>query len=189
MFQRWDLVYFDLVLFVFIAFPFVHSFSSQNVYSFSFLSKRFIFLSFFYPWLWLLVLLLPLFCVYYVLYISYYWYQSLNGLSTDGPLYVYALYCTSILVHVFRISLWQFIFFHVALFSCCTLFMLHFFHFAPFSCCTFFRAALLFCTISSCTFTRCDVFVLHSSPVALFLVVLCSCCTISRGVARGPINI
>ena len=87
---------------------------------------------------------------------------------------------------LFHISPWQFISFHVALFSCCiffmlhsfhvalfsccTLFMLHFFHIAPFPCCTFrvvifscciFLCCTLFmyCTVSCCTSTRCNVFV------------------------------
>ena len=57
--------------------------------------------------------------------------------------------------------------FHTAPFPCCTflcsnLFMLYFF-----SCCTLF----LYCAISCCTFTSYNVFVLHSSLVALF-----TCC-------------
>ena len=62
---------------------------------------------------------------------------------------VWALKCT-ILVHFFHISLWQFIFFHVTLFSYCTFFILRHFH-APlfcvtiFLCCTFFRVALFIC--------------------------------------------
>ena len=58
-------------------------------------------------------------------------------------------------------------YFHVIpfplLYSYCTVFILHLF-----SCCTFFT----YCTISFSTFTRCNVFDLHSSPVALF-----ACCT------------
>ena len=61
----------------------------------------------------------------------------------------------------------SFHFFHTARFPCCTflcrnVFMLHFF-----SCCTLFMN----CFISCCTFTRCNVFVFHSSPVVLF-----ACC-------------
>ena len=80
-----------------------------------------------------------------------------------------ALKCT-ILVHFFRTSLWQFIFFHVALFPYCTICMLHFcvcsnvFMLYFFSCYTPFIS----CSISYCTFTCYNVFVLHSSHVALF---------------------
>ena len=92
---------------------------------------------------------------------------------------VCALKCT-ILVYFFRTLLWEFIFLHVARFSCCTLFMLHFFHTAPSPCCTFlfsnvfmlhfFSSCTLFmnCSISCCTFTSYNVFVLRSSTVALF---------------------
>ena len=95
---------------------------------------------------------------------------------------VCALKCT-ILVYFFRTLLWEFIFLHVARFSCCTLFMLHFFHTAPFPCCTFLCSnffmlhffscctLIMNCFISYCTFTRYNVFVLHSSHVALF-----ACC-------------
>ena len=61
----------------------------------------------------------------------------------------------------------------IYIFSCCTFFIMHHFHVALFcvaiiSCYTFF----MYCTISCCTFTRCKVFVLHSSPVVL--IVCCS---------------
>ena len=51
-------------------------------------------------------------------------------------------------------------------------FMLHYFHVAPF-CLVIFSCCIPFmlCTISCCTFTRCNVLVLYSSPVALF-----ACC-------------
>ena len=101
-----------------------------------------------------------------------------NGPSTDGPSFVCAVLYT-ILVHFFRGSLWQFIFFHVTLFSCCTFFILHHFHVALF-CVRIFHAALLsgctlfkYCSISCCTFTRCNVsfcilLLLRSSHVASF---------------------
>ena len=128
-----------------------------------------------------------------------------KGPSTDGPLSVCALLWT-ILVQFFRTLLWHFIFFRVALFSCCTFLILHYFYVALFwvvifSCCIFFVLHLfscstlfMHCTISGCTFTRCNVFVLHYSPVARFTfillhffpVALCSCCTISKCVARSP---
>ena len=49
----------------------------------------------------------------------------------------------------------------------------------------------MYYTISCCFFTRCNVSVLHFSPVALFScckfpLALCSCCTIS--IARTPTN-
>ena len=68
------------------------------------------------------------------------------------------------------------LYFHVAFFSDYTLFTLHFFHTALFSCCTFLCSNLfmlhffLCCTftISYCTFTRCNVFALHSSQLHSF---------------------
>ena len=90
-----------------------------------------------------------------------------------------ALKCT-ILVHFFRTSLWQFIFFHVALFhtapyACCT-----FVYVVMFSCCTFFRVTLLLLValfhiaLSHVTmFSCCILRMLHSSHVANF-----SCCTL-----------
>ena len=71
-----------------------------------------------------------------------------NGPSRDSSLSVCALQCT-ILVQFFRISLWQFIFFHAALFFRCTFFKLHHFYVALFcvvifSCCPFFRVALFY---------------------------------------------
>ena len=71
---------------------------------------------------------------------------------------------------------------HVAVVSnllCRNLFMLNFFSY-----CTLF----MYCTNSCCTFTRSNVSVLDSSPVA-YCVALCSCCTISRGVTRSPTDI
>ena len=66
-------------------------------------------------------------------------------------------------------------FFYVVLFSCCTFFILHHFHVALFLCSNLFMlhffscyTLFMYCTISCCTFTRCSVFVLYSSPVALF---------------------
>ena len=100
------------------------------------------------------------------------------------------------------------LFFYVALFSCYTHFMLYFFHTAPFPCFTFLCSDLfmlhffsrctlfMYCIISCCTFTCCNVFVLPSSPVGLFFfnvtqflpVSLCSCRTVARAVARSPTN-
>ena len=91
---------------------------------------------------------------------------------------------SALLVHFFRISLWQFIFLHVALFSCCTFFTLHFFHLALFcvvifSCCTFLRVALFLCIalfhvallLVQCFrfafFFCCTLRMLQSFPVAL----------------------
>ena len=73
----------------------------------------------------------------------------------------------TILVHFFRISLLKFIFFHAALFSCCTFCVVIFSSCILSSCFTLFR----YCSISCFTFTRCNVLVLHSAPVALF-----ACC-------------
>ena len=79
-------------------------------------------------------------------------------------------------MYFFRISLYKVIFFHVALFSCCTVFILRYFHVVLFcviifSCGTFFVLhSFICCTISCCTFTRCSVFVLY------FLVALFACC-------------
>ena len=53
-------------------------------------------------------------------------------------------------------------FFHVALF------ILHHFHVALFFVWISFFRLFMYFTISCCTFTPCNVFVLHSSPVALF---------------------
>ena len=71
---------------------------------------------------------------------------------------------------LFHISPWQFISFHVALFSSCIFFMLHSFHVALFSCCTFFVLHFFHVALFSC----CTFFMLHSFHVALF-----SYCTIS----------
>ena len=112
-----------------------------------------------------------------------------NGPSTDVPLSVCVLQST-VFVHIFHISLWQFIHCYAANFSCCTLCMLHHFHVvlfcvpfhvALFVYCTlfilrnfhfvfffFFRVALfcVFLHVPCCTFTRCNDFVLLSSVVA-----------------------
>ena len=129
-----------------------------------------------------------------------------NGTSMDAPLSTCALQCT-IFIHFFLISLWQFIFFHVGLFSCCTLFSFHFCHTAPFPCCTFSCNNLFMlhffscCTLFLCIalfhvallqvvmFSFCILLLLHSSHVAIFPVALCSCYTISRGVALSSTNV
>ena len=85
--------------------------------------------------------------------------------------------------------------------------MLHFFHTAPLPCCAFscsylvmflfFLVALFLCTalfhVALFYMLQCFCFpflhVAMSSPVAHLVVALCSCCTISRGVARTTINI
>ena len=66
------------------------------------------------------------------------WYKSLNDKSKS-----------TILVHFFCISLWQFMFFHAALFFRFTFFKLHHFYVAYFCvviflCCAFFRVALFY---------------------------------------------
>ena len=90
---------------------------------------------------------------------------------------------------------------HVALFSCCTFFILHHFHVALFcvvifSCCTFSMLHSFyvlhyfmshFCTLQCfhfAFFSCCTLRMLQVFPVAL-----CSCSTISRGVARTLRNI
>ena len=90
-------------------------------------------------------------------------------------------------------------------FSYCTLFMLHFlilhhFHVPLFcvvilSCCTFFRVALslwLYFMLQFYTL-QCFCFAFFSCctlrMLQFLLVALCSCCTITRGVARTPTNI
>ena len=80
------------------------------------------------------------------------------------------------LVHFFRISLWQFIYFHVALFPYCALFMLDFFHMAPFagydfsivifSCYTVFRVAFFL------YITLLDVVILHVVMFSFFILLL-----------------
>ena len=119
-----------------------------------------------------------------------------NGPVTDSPLSVCALKCI-ILVYLFRISLWHFIFFRVALFSCCTLFIFHhlhiaFFYVEIFACCTFFRVILFLwmvlfhvALLHVVMFSFCIFLLLHSSHVAIF-----SCCTLfmlhyfHKGLAR-----
>ena len=82
--------------------------------------------------------------------------------------------CTRFMSHVFCVALilcWTLSVFYdfilhslqVAIFSCCTLFMLHLF-----ACCTLLMLNL-FCCCS----------MLHSLHVALFCVALISCCTVS----------
>ena len=118
-----------------------------------------------------------------------------NGPSSDGPLSVRALWCT-ILVHFFRISLWQFIFFHVALFSysiihtflCKNLFMVHFFSMLH-SFCVLHNFMLHFHTLQFFRFVFFSFFtfcMLQFFPVTLF-----PCCTfsISRGMTKTPTNI
>ena len=80
--------------------------------------------------------------------------------------------CTFSIFHSGNLYFFMLHSFHVALFSYCTISMLHFYA-VIFPCCTFFSSCSLFiyCTISCCAFIRCNVFVLHSSPVALF-----ACC-------------
>ena len=73
-----------------------------------------------------------------------------NGPSTDVPLSVCVLQST-VFVHIFHISLWQFIHCYVANFSCCTL------HASPFPCCTFL-----------CTFSCCPFCILHFIHIAQF---------------------
>ena len=112
-----------------------------------------------------------------------------NGPSTEGPLSICALYCTS-LVHIFSI----FHYFHVVLSSCSTIFVLHsyfvalwsrcilsmlhffnvvifrdFFHLVLFSCFIVLRVALFSC---------CTHFELYFFRVALFSYCTpFSCCT------------
>lgn len=68
-----------------------------------------------------------------------------NGPSTDVPLSVCVLQST-VFVHIFHISLWQFIHCYVANFSCCTLCMLHHFHVVLF-CVPFHVALFVYCTL------------------------------------------
>ena len=113
--------------------------------------------------------------------------------------------------HFFHVAFFSFcLFFRVILFSCCTFFILQSCHVPFFSCCIIsmfhffvyqsFHVALLMlhsfhiCTNSYCTFTRCNVFFLLSSPVAD--VAVCSCCTLFmlhcfnfRGVVMTTTNI
>ena len=75
------------------------------------------------------------------------------------------------------ISLWQFIFFHVPLFSCYAFFKLRHFHVTIFyavifSCCTFFGVSLFLCIALFHVALFHNVFVLHFSPVALIV----ACC-------------
>ena len=95
-----------------------------------------------------------------------------HGPSTDLPLFV----CV-------RISLWKFVFFHVALFSCCTVFILHHFlvavfcsnllmlHFFP--CCTHFMYCALFhvALLHVGLFSFCILLLLHSPHVATFFLL------------------
>ena len=75
------------------------------------------------------------------------------------------------------ISLRQFIFFHVPLFSCCAFFKLRHFHVTIFyviifSCCTFFGVSLFLCIALFHIVLFHNVFLLHFSPVTLFV----ACC-------------
>ena len=84
-------------------------------------------------------------------------------------------------------------FFHVALFSCCTFFILYHFHAAffcvvIFSRCTFFRVALLLgialfhvALLHVARFSFYILLLLHSSHVAFF-----SCCTLFQGCNQEP---
>ena len=106
---------------------------------------------------------------------------------------VWALKCT-ILVHFFHISLWQFIFFHVTLFSYCAIFMLHFFVLQSFYVALFFVLHSLYVL---------HYFMLHFYTLQHFRFAFFSCftftfffafcnfsyCTISRGVDRTITNI
>ena len=79
----------------------------------------------------------------------------------------------------YALSLWQFIFFHVSLFSCCTYFMFHFSHMHQFHdalfcvvifpCCTFF-------VLNS--FYVLHYFMLHFYRLQCFRFVFFSCCTL-----------
>ena len=106
-----------------------------------------------------------------------------NGPLTDGSLSVCAysalflctfpiLYCSNL---YFFLIFFMLHFFYVVLFSSCTFFVLHHFHVALFLCSNLFLlhffscyTLFMYCTISCCTFRHCSVFVLYSSPVALF---------------------
>ena len=92
----------------------------------------------------------------------------------------------------------------IYIFSFYTFSFLHFFHTDPFPCCTFLCSNLfmlhffplyMYCNILCCSFTDCNVFVLHPSPVALFscwncfLLHFCSCCVIPRSAASTATNI
>ena len=79
-------------------------------------------------------------------------------------------------------------------FSYCTIFMLHFFHTAPLPCYTFLCNLFIYFTISCCTSTCCCFrfpffFCCTLCMLQFFPVALCSCCTISRGVAKAATNI
>ena len=87
----------------------------------------------------------------------------------------------------------HYILFHVALFSCCTFFILYHFHAAffcvvIFSQCTFFRVALLLgialfhvALLHVARFSFCILLLLHSSHVTFF-----SCCTLFQGRNQDP---
>ena len=133
------------------------------------------------------LLLVQFYAIYILMTFSF--LSMRDFLSMDRPLSVCALQCT-ILVHFFRISLCQFIFFHVALFSRCALFMFHFFHTAPFPSSTFLCSNLfmlhffllyffyvvhhfmLHCYMLQCfrfaSFSYCTLCMLQVFPVALF---------------------
>ena len=97
--------------------------------------------------------------------------------------------CTFSVFHSSNLYFFVLHFFHVALFSYCTK-MVALFCAVIFSCCTFLRVAIFLHSISYCTFTlKCFRFAfffcrtLHM--LQIFPAALCSCWTISRGVARS----
>ena len=94
--------------------------------------------------------------------------------STGGQLSVCALYCT-IPGHFFSIShCGNLYFFHVALFSYYTLFMLHFIDAAPFPCHTFqYINFFMLHYLHVALFPCCTLFILHN-----FNFVFCLCCTL-----------
>ena len=87
--------------------------------------------------------------------------------------------CTFSIIHCGNLYFFKLHVFHVALFSCYTLFILHHFHAAlfcivMFSCCTFFRVALFLrialfhvALLHVTMFSFCILLLLHSSHVAL----------------------
>ena len=92
-----------------------------------------------------------------------------NDPSTDVPLSVCALQCTILGQFFFHVSLWQFILFHLVLFSCYTLFILKCFHAAPFPC-WFFCVVIFFMQhyFHIVLFPCCTLFILHNFHLYLF---------------------
>ena len=97
-----------------------------------------------------------------------------KGPSTNGPLLACALFPYFIVaIYIFSCCTFSILrSFHVGLLSYGIICMLHFlysnlFMLHCFSCCILF----IYYTTWCCNFTRCNVFVFHSSPVAL-----CACC-------------